>query len=228
MATDELRGCAGVLNCALLGWDCARRLVALSRSRTGHTPWLRCALAVLACAARCAFAAAPFFAFQLWGWYRFCGGGPWAGAHLRPWCTRRPGLIYTFVQEHYWCVSCAIRVCHSWLGVALTHSAALLQGYWLPALLPRRAAAEFRAGGAHAGGDCGGRCGVLARRPAPRTNAGPRHAAAVHQAARAHRAGASGARVHARWCGSCADARVSAIFRRQCVLLTSSSGARAH
>ena len=102
-AADRQLARAGVVNCALLGWDCARRVVALSRSRSGRMPRLRCALELLAGAARCVFAAAPFFAFQLWGWYRFCGGGPWGGATGRPWCTRRPASIYAFVQEHYWC-----------------------------------------------------------------------------------------------------------------------------
>jgi phosphatidylinositol glycan class V len=78
-------------------------VAALPRRRTGRLPLFRAFLELLLGAARCAFAAAPFFGFQLWGWYRFCGGGPYGGVQGRPWCTRRPASIYAFVQEHYWC-----------------------------------------------------------------------------------------------------------------------------
>ena len=77
----------------------------MPRKRSGRLPLLRAAAELAAGAARCAFAASPFFMFQLWGWYRFCGGGPWGGANQRPWCNRRPAFIYSFVQDHYWCVS---------------------------------------------------------------------------------------------------------------------------
>ncbi len=93
----------GLANCALLGWDSARRIAALPRTRAGRLPLLSAAAEALACAARCALAAAPFFLFQAWAWRRFCAGAPW-GDTPRPWCAARPAWIYTFVQDHYWCV----------------------------------------------------------------------------------------------------------------------------
>ena len=218
-------GCAGMLNCALLVWDCARRVVALSRSRTGRTPWLRCATAVLAGAARCAFAAAPFFAFQLWGWYRFCGGGPWAGAHLRPWCTRRPGFIYTVVQEHYWCARRAMRAttgpgCSHRRIFAACRDIGFLR-YYRAEQLPNFALAAPILAVTAAGVASYWRAdprrvatlGLLAQRQYTK----PRELTALEQVVRA--------RMHS-VAAPCADACVSAL-RRRCVLLTSSSGARA-
>jgi len=44
-----------------------------------------------------AIVAAPFVASQSAGYHQFCGEGQ------RPWCGDRLPIIYSFVQEHYWC-----------------------------------------------------------------------------------------------------------------------------
>jgi hypothetical protein len=104
MHTSTLTLCVslGVVTCILLLWDCARRIARRPRRLgTGAV-----AMEALGCILRCAIVCMPTALFQAWAFLRFCVH---VGDNTRPWCHRRPlPLIYTFVQEHYWC-ACTVQ-----------------------------------------------------------------------------------------------------------------------
>ena len=115
---------AGIMCCLLLLWDSGRRISRLPRRRGDASLDRRAALLeLLAVSLRCLLVCFPALLFQVralawralstpvaltcacshqvWAYLRFCVH---VGDGARPWCAWTVPSVYTFVQQHYWCV----------------------------------------------------------------------------------------------------------------------------